>query len=95
MIIGVILKQPIEVYDYDVDATPMFNGDGSDYLETVVVVITPPAELVVTPAVASPTDIKLWISGGVSGTEYKVEVNASSYAGRTKQDELLVVVEDV
>ena len=99
MIIGVILKQPIEVYDYDVDATPMFNGDGTDFVDSTTVAITVDGvantDLVVTPVVASATDIKLWISAGLHGVEYKVEVNAVSDAGRTKQDELLVVVEDV
>jgi hypothetical protein len=99
MIIGVILKQPIEVYDYDVDATPMFNGDGADFLDSTTVAITVDdvvsTDLLVTPVVASPTDIKLWISGGLHGVEYKVEVNAVSDAGRTKQDELMVIVEDI
>jgi hypothetical protein len=95
MIIGVILKQPVEVLDYDIDATPMFNNDALDFVDSVTVDITPPAELVITPVIFNNgQDIKLWLSAGNDGTEYKVEVNATSDAGRTKQDEILVNVED-
>lgn len=92
MIIGVIIKQPGERLDYDVDATPAFNNDGNDFVSQASVVITPPDELVVTPAISGTDAVKLWLQDGVDGTEYKIELTVETDAGRKKEDEILVQV---
>ena len=88
MILGAIIQQPAERKDYDLDFTNWFGNSGDTLVSTEVT--SSPAGLNVTAVIASPTRVKLWISEGVDGTEYSVEVTSTTAAGRIKQDELAV-----
>lgn len=94
MILDVIIKQPEDVMDYDIDATPIFNNDESDYVTGVAFNCIPADAVEVSVAANGPNAVKVWISGGVDGVEATVEITATTYAGRVKQDELLVKVRD-
>jgi hypothetical protein len=95
MIIGVVLKQPIEVVDYDIDCATLFNDDDTDDVDSVTIDVTPAGGVTIIPAIApDKQSVKLWISAGDNFTEYKAEVNVTSVAGRVKQDEITIIVED-
>jgi hypothetical protein len=38
---------------------------------------------------------KIWITGGVSGTTYKIEVTVTTSLGRVKQDELKCKIKEI
>lgn len=91
MIVGVIIQQPDEVLDYDIDCTPAFKGSVTDTVDSVSVSIDPVGLIVLANKLDDNT-VKLWISNGTAGVDYNVEVNVVTTEGRTKQDELLVKV---
>ena len=96
MIIGTIVQQPTDRMDYDIDCTPMFNNEEGDSVLTVTSSVEPQTVPALSAAVVkqSETKVKMWLSGGVSGTEYTVEIKVDSLFGRCKEDEILVIMED-
>lgn len=91
-IIGRMEKQPAEVLDYDINFTPYLPS--TDHL--VSAVNTAITGLVVgSVTLFDNTWVKVWLSAGVSGQTYKVEITATSYQGRTKQVEFFVKVREV
>jgi hypothetical protein len=97
MIIGVIVQQPNDRLDYDIDCSPMFSTDAADTVSAVEASILPdssPTPLVVTPAIIDGTKVKLWIQGGLDGYTYSVAVKVTSVAGRIKEDELEIQIRE-
>lgn len=79
--------QPSEVLDYDVDYASWL-ADG-DTITSVTTQVTPPDELnVVSNIIQSGQRVKVWVSDGIDGTTYKVEVTITTDDGRVKQDEV-------
>lgn len=90
MNIGTHIKQPVEVKDYDIDYSEwMASGDE---IESAVVQVSPSG--LVLDVFTSPTRVKVWCSGGVDGTKYKVTATATTTDGRVKQDEFTIRVKD-
>ena len=96
-IIGKVIKQPVEVQDYDIDFT--------EWLASVVDVAPGPATnnnlSIVAPAGITLMTytlisgvVKFWISGGTDGVAYKVVVTLTSVGGRIKQVELQIKIKD-
>lgn len=89
-------QQPADVLDYDID----YNADESpwlltgDALASAVATVTPVGLTVATPLVVG-SKIKLWISGGTTGTTYKVTLTTTTTLGRVKQDELKFKIKDI
>lgn len=92
MIIGVIIQQPSDNLDYDIDATKLV-GTGGDTLSTVTATVSP-AGLSVIAVKVDNTKGKVWVTSGVAETQYKIEVMLTTTNGRIKQDELLVQVKE-
>jgi hypothetical protein len=91
-LLGSVTKQPIEVIDYDVDYTDWLTpGDG---IASVDVQISPTGLTMPKPPNVSSPVVKVWTSGGVNGTTYKVTVTAITDDDRTKQDEFKVRVKE-
>jgi len=106
MIIGTILQQPNENLDYDIlyedffaefpaeqDGEQDFIREEPDGLSAKV----DPAEVDgVTAVVFKVNEMrsKVVLQGGVSGMVYTVTVTMTSNAGRVKEDELIVVIEE-
>lgn len=87
-LIATFEKQPADVLDYDIDyATWLPDNDAIASVETAV---TPAGgmEVDLTLVIENNTRVKLWVSGGVTGTTYKVEVTVTTDDGRVKQDEV-------
>ena len=89
-------QQPAERCDYDIwfandpDGASDWLTSG-DYLDSAVVTV--PEGLTVEKMVF-PDRVKLWVSGGTSGTSYKVTVTAHTVDGRVKQVELRFRIKD-
>ena len=94
-------KQPIERKDYDIDYAPWLEHYTSDTLNDVqaAVIVTTGSDanktLVVESIEITATTIKLWVSGGVHGASYKVELTVKTQYGRIDQCELLFKVKDI
>lgn len=90
-ILGKFTKQPVEVQDYDFD----FN----DYLTSVsdtAVSHTVVADTGITVAFSSLAAgiVKVFVSGGTDGEQYKVSATITTDGGRIKQGDILVKVKD-
>lgn len=91
MIVGGVIQQPDEVLDYDFLYSDWLSGDS---IASTVSAVIPTGELAATAVQASDTEIKIWVSGGLPGSSYIVEVTSTTVAGRIKQDELEVYIEE-
>jgi hypothetical protein len=90
-ILGKFLKQPVEVQDYDisfVDWLAAFPDTAASH--TVI------ADDGITLGTTTLTGgiVKVWLSGGITGTAYKITATIVTSGGRTKQDEILVKVKE-
>ena len=95
-------QQPAERLDYDVYYRNSPDGkedllDAGDYLDdTKTTIEVTPAGLTVTQITLRASDrVKLWVSGGTSGTKYKVTLTVTTDLGRIKQDEVLFKIREV
>jgi len=94
MIVGAVVQQPTDILDYDIGYIDWI-GETGDSLSSVSVNINGLDEaLGVSAQLSGPDTVKLWIQGGTNGQQYTVEINAILTSGRSKQDELIVQVED-
>jgi len=87
-LIATFEKQPADVLDYDIDYATWLPD--SDEIATVVATVTPAdgLEVETTLLIQNNTRVKIWVSGGVTGTTYKVEITVTTDDGRVKQDEI-------
>lgn len=80
-------KQPVDVLDYDIDYSNWLPD--VDVVDAVSTNVSPTGLVVNTALITNDgTRVKLWVSGGVDGVTYKVEVTATTSEGRVKQDEI-------
>lgn len=93
MLLGVKIKQPDERLDYDFLYSEWI-GTSGDELDSVVVEIVGTGSLSATPALTLPNIQKVWVEGGDDGEEYTIEVTATTLAGRIKQDELKIIIQE-
>ena len=95
MILGVIIQQPTDILDYDVGYDKWFGNDHVDALQDISVNIIPSdGTLDANAQLSGPEIIKVWIQGGQDGEQYTVELTATTIAGRSKQNELIVRIQD-
>ena len=92
MNLGIFNKQPVEVVDYDIDYSEWMTS--ADSLQSATVDVAPTGLVVESTFINSPR-VKIWVSGGSSGTTYKLTVTATTKDGRIKQDEFKVKVKDI
>ena len=95
-------QQPAEKLDYDVYYRNSPDGtedllDAGDYLDdTKTAVAVSPEGLTVAHATRRAEDrVKLWVSGGTSGSKYKVTITVTTDLGRIKQDEVIFKIKDI
>lgn len=92
MKLGTVSQQPTERLSYTIDYTDVLpTGDNVDTATATV----SPAGLTVESV--SPLDprVKFWVTGGVSGTTYKVTVTMHSADGRVFQDEVTFKIKEI
>jgi len=85
-------KQPADIQDYDISFTDWLAGyadTGASQVTTVETGITLAASML------SGGVVKVWLSGGLNGTSYKVTTTLSTTGGRVKQAEIVIKVKEV
>lgn len=87
-VIGSFVQQPADVLDWDIDVSALV--EGGDEISSVATAVTPTTDPVLEATAFEIADdtVKVWVSGGVAGTAYKIEVTVTTVNGRVKQDEL-------
>ena len=94
MALGTYPKQPYDVTDIDVSFAEWLAARPGDTLVSATAT-SDDAGLTVDEGIAlSDTVAKFWVSGGVSGTTYKVTVRVVTDFGRHKEVEVKVKVKD-
>lgn len=93
MNLGTFNKQPVEVLDYDIDYSEWLTA--GDNVQSIAAPLVEPAGLVVDSTFVNDPVVKIWLSGGISGTTYKITVTMTTADGRVKQDEFRVKVKDI
>ena len=92
MILAKYEKQPAEVKDYDIDYSEWLTA--GDNVQAASVEVAPIGLTVESTFINDPR-VKIWVSGGTTGTTYKLTVTATTADGRVKQDEFKVKVKDI
>ena len=90
--LGIKQKRPADVLDFDVDYEDWLTDD--DEITTVTTSVSPAGELVVDSVQVSNPEVKVWVSGGVNGSTYEIEVTAATTGGRVKVECFKVRVKD-
>lgn len=92
MLLGSVTQQPAELQSYTVSySDALHEGDTIDSVETLV----EPEGLTIDRAVSLTDSVRLWLTGGLSPTRYKVTIRATTAEGRIYEDELYVMVREV
>lgn len=86
-------KQPADQLDYDLDFSEWL-ADG-DTITGVTAVSDVPAELVILSALVADQTVKIWVSGGLDGSTYKVTATVSTSQGRIKELDFKIRVRDI
>lgn len=92
MNLGNFTKQPVDVVDYDIDYSQWLTS--GDNVESAVVNVVPEGLTVESVFINDPK-LKIWVSGGIDATTYKVTVTMTTADGRVKQDEFKIKVKDI
>ena len=90
--LGIKQKRPADVLDFDVDYEDWLTDD--DTITTVTTTVSPAGELVVDSVQVSSPNVKVWVSGGVDGLTYEIEVTAATTGGRVKVECFKIRVKD-
>ena len=96
MILGRYTKQPQEVSDYDIDFTPWLrSGESlSNASATRACLTSADTSLVVVSTTLSSAIVRVRLSGGLAGEDYKVTVLTTSSSGRVDESEFKVKVRE-
>lgn len=92
-ILGTFSQQPNEVLDYDITADEWLSDD--DFIVSVVATADPGLTVQSALVFDGGRAVKLWITGGESGTTYKAEVTMTTDDGRVKQSELRFKIREI
>lgn len=95
-VLGSFVMQPADEWDYDIDYREWMTPSDGLSNQVAPVVTAEPEGLVVEKVVRDYDNrtVKVWLSGGVDGVRYKVEVTTRTREGRTRQDEFYITVRD-
>jgi hypothetical protein len=90
--LAIKIKRPGDSLDYDIDYTDWITD--SDTITSVTTAVVESGELSVDSVQISSPVVKVWLSGGVDGTSYHVEVTAVTSGGRVKEECFKIRVRD-
>lgn len=93
-ILGKFPKQPNEILDYDIDFTRWLENTDGDQGLTASVAVAPPG-ITIDRHVVSGGVVKVWLSGGENGQQYKVTATLVTVNGRRKEGEIMIRVKEV
>lgn len=91
-VLGKFVKQPADVQDYDFDFTEYLSSQGDTAASH-----TASAESGITILSSSMSSgvVKVFLSGGSDGNQYKITATVTTNGGRVKQGEIVVKVKEV
>jgi hypothetical protein len=92
------IKDPGDVLDYTLDLSPALAGDSTEQVATVGVTVSPtgnPGDLAVGQIVGNGTRAVIWLSAGVAGTIYSVQVTVGTLKGRVIGRTVLLPVQQL
>ena len=90
-VLGTFTKQPAEVQDYDID----FSEWLAAFPDTAVShAVTADAGITLGATTLAAGVVKVWLSGGLTGTSYKITTAITTAGGRTKEDEIKIKVKE-
>ena len=92
MNLGVYIKQPSDVTDYDVDYSEWLVDADAVHSATAT---ASPDTITVESVFYSSSVVKVWLSGGANNQLYKITVRATTDDGRVREDEFRVKVKDL
>lgn len=84
-------KQPVEVQDYDIDFTDYLTALSDTAVSHVVSVET---GLTLMASNLTSGIVKVFVSGGVDGNQYKVSATITTAGGRVKQGDIMIRVKE-
>lgn len=93
MILATYTKQPAEVLDYDIDFSPWLSDP--DFITSIAVTADAGITNTASTIFNSGKSVKVWLSGGVTATTYKIQVRATTSAGRVKEAEFRIKVKEI
>lgn len=85
-------KQPVEVLDFDIDCADWIS-EGDSVVSAASVADTG-ITIDSTSITSNGEVVKVWVSGGTTGTTYKIETTMTTEDGRVKQHEFRVKVKN-
>lgn len=85
-------KQPADTLDYDIDFSSWLTDE--DTIVAAAAVSSVPAELTIDSVLSSSQAVKVWVSGGLTGSTYKVTATSTSALGRVKEIDFKIRVKD-
>lgn len=91
MILKKFEKQPADVKDYDIDYSAWLIDTDTIQSVTASVDIN---TLTIDSVFNTATRVKVWVSGGVTDTVYKVTITITTEDGRVLQHEFVIKVRD-
>lgn len=93
MAIQTFYKQPNDVLDYDVDYRDWLKARGNDTIKGAPV-ITFDVGITLVSSVVYGGIVKMYFSGGVNLSRYKVTVRVNTNGGRTKEAEFYLSIKE-
>lgn len=93
-LVGSLTKQPREQIDFQLDYNTAL-GTRADTIASVSTEVAPTGALVVDYAQTAGLVVNVKVSGGTTGTQYKVTVLTTSTAGMVYEDEVNIQVEEI
>lgn len=91
-VLGKFSKQPIEVQDYDIDFNEYLTSQ-SDTADSFVV--TADTGITIQNTSLAAGVVKVYVSGGVDGEQYKVSATVTTTGGRVRQGDILIRVKEL
>lgn len=91
-ILGKFSKQPQEILDYDVDFSKWFSNRTDSPVSFTTVV---EAGITLVNATLSGNVVKIVLSGGTSGQQYKITVRLTTALGLVKEADFVVKIKEV
>jgi len=92
MIIGKYTKQPGETLDYEVIYDDFFSNRPDSAVSAIA---TAQAGITIVSQLLTGNDFKVVLSGGTTGTKYKITILMTTTEGIVKEDEFFVVVKEI
>lgn len=91
--LGTQIKQPADYLDYDVSFEDWLPE--GDAVSSATATVSPTSELAIADILVLSPLVKVWLSGGTTGSAYKITIVATTAQGRIKEAEFKIRVREM